>query len=135
MASNDRTGRALQSAADFIEDNLDREIALSDIADAAHLSAFHFARLFRSQTGMAPLGYLRARRFSRATQELRDSTRSIAEIAERCGFKSQQSFTAAFTQRFSTSPAKFRAQPFTEASFDEALRQVASIEPINPSSD
>ncbi|MEM1436410.1 MAG: AraC family transcriptional regulator [Pseudomonadota bacterium] len=113
MGTNDRTGRALQSAVDFIEDNLSRDLALADIAASAHLSVFHFARLFRSQTGMSPLGYLRARRFSQATRSLRETALPIAEVAQRCGFKSQQSFTAAFSQRFSTTPAKFRKQPFT----------------------
>lgn len=108
----DRTGVAVQRAVDFIEANLGTALGVNSIADAAYLSPYHFARLFRAQTGMTPMGYVRARRLARAVELLREGRLPVQEIALSIGFSSQQSFTNAFSERYSVPPAAFRSAPF-----------------------
>ena len=51
--------RRLERAADFMHEHLRDEISLQDIAAAAHLSRFHFLRLFRDAHGCTPAAWLR----------------------------------------------------------------------------
>ena len=108
----DRTGLAIQRAVDFIEANLASALCIERIAAAAHFSPYHFARLFRAQTGFTPMGYVRARRLTEAVTLLRDTQMPVQDVALQVGFASQQSFTSAFSERFAVPPATFRSEPF-----------------------
>ncbi|MDX2205977.1 MAG: AraC family transcriptional regulator [Hyphomicrobiaceae bacterium] len=94
---------------DFIEANLDRDLGLADIAAAAELSPFHFARAFKHQTGVPPHHYLMERRVDRARQLLAASQVSLAEIALACGFAGQSHFTTAFKRHTGVTPGAWRA--------------------------
>ena len=113
LDARDRTGVAIQRAVDFVEQHLGTELTVAAIAQSAHLSAYHFARLFRAQTGIPPLAYVRARRMTESVKALKNGNLAVHEIALTLGFSSQQAFTVAFTQRFAVPPATFRAAPFT----------------------
>jgi len=78
-------GRRLQLAVDFMHERLAEQISLAEIADAAHLSRFHFLRLFRSTRGMTPITYLRALRTRRALALLASTRLSTEEVAGRVG--------------------------------------------------
>jgi len=106
---NDRIERAL----DYIEDHLSSQIDLADIATAVHLSSYHFARLFRSSIGRAPMEYVRLRRLTRAVKELRQNPQcKISDLALECGFGSHQGFTTAFKREFQIAPASYRGRQF-----------------------
>lgn len=77
--------RRLERAVDYMHERLAADVTLADIADAAHLSRFHFLRLFRLVHGVTPMAYLRSLRTRRALALL-DSTRLTAdEVAGRVG--------------------------------------------------
>src|ERR671924_717403 len=77
-----------------IEEHLDTGLTLEQMAAAAHLSAYHFARQFKAATGMPPHQYVIARRVERAQQLLQpDSDLSLAEIAAHAGFSDQSQFS------------------------------------------
>jgi AraC family transcriptional regulator len=100
--------RKLRVAIEYIEDHLDSEIALEDLAAAVHLSAFHFARLFKASTGLPPHQYVIARRIERAKQLLRDDDLSLAQVAARVGFWDQGHFTRHFKRLVGVTPGRFR---------------------------
>src|SRR6266516_7040109 len=58
--------RRLRRAIEFMHDNFGRELALEEIASAAYLSEYHFARLFKQITGITPHVYLANIRIERA---------------------------------------------------------------------
>jgi len=87
--------------------NLGSETSLQDIADAAEMSLFHFAKSFKQATGHSPHQYLRAQRLSQARTLLHDATLSIGEIANAVGF-THSYFTAVFTKHMRMTPSKFR---------------------------
>lgn len=93
---------------EFIEQRLDGEISLSDLAAVAGLSPFHFSRVFKLSTGETPYHYLSSRRLNRARQLLSKRELPLAEIALACEFSSQSHFTAAFTKFMGVSPGRFR---------------------------
>jgi AraC family transcriptional regulator len=59
------------------------ELHLDDVAELVGLSAFHFLRLFKRETGVSPYQYLVRLRIRRAMQLLRDTSRPVTDIV-RC---------------------------------------------------
>lgn len=95
-----RVGRgddtSVDRALEFIHDNLDVRMTLADIAAAANLSPFHFARKFRDAVGEPPHRYLDHLRVNRASALLTDTNLTLSEIGRRCGFGSAAALRAAF---------------------------------------
>jgi AraC-like DNA-binding protein len=100
--------RRLRRALEFMHDNCGRELKLSEIAAAAYLSDFHFARLFKKITGMTPHGYLASLRIERARKMLAETDLSIAEIGAQIGYTSQSHFTKIFRESTGMTPRAFR---------------------------
>ncbi|HEY4043782.1 MAG TPA: AraC family transcriptional regulator, partial [Rhodopila sp.] len=102
------TRTQLARAIEFMDANLDDRLALGDIAGAVGLSPAHFIRQFKASTGTAPHQYLVRLRLERAKCLLRETDRSIAQIAFECGFSHQEHMTHFFGQIAGTTPAVFR---------------------------
>jgi len=77
--------RRLTQAIDFMHANLHDDLSLADVAAAAHLSRFHFLRLFQSVNHRTPVAYLRELRTRRALALLRNTSLTGNEIAARVG--------------------------------------------------
>ncbi len=101
--------RRIRRAVELMHTHLDLDLALEEIAAAAYLSPFHFARLFKKLTGATPHSYLAALRARRAQTLLAESDLSITEIAARVGYGSSSHFSKAFRQATGLSPRAFRA--------------------------
>lgn len=99
---------SLRRAIRQIESDLGNTVSLNDISDAAHLSPYHFSRLFKSATGKSVMEYLRRRRLSYSARLLTDGDEPILEIAEACGYGSHEAFTRAFKKAFGIPPAEYR---------------------------
>jgi AraC-like DNA-binding protein len=82
-------------------------MCLQEIADAAGVSAFHFARGFKRATGLPPHQFLTQERLLQARALLHNPSLSIGEVAQAVGF-SHSHFTALFTRRLGMTPTKFR---------------------------
>jgi AraC-like DNA-binding protein len=81
---------------------------LHDLAARAGLSPFHFARAFRTSTGVTPRAFVEERRIERASALLTRSDRAIAGIALDTGFGTQSRLTSVFKRRTGFTPAVFR---------------------------
>ena len=101
--------KRLQRVFDFIEARIAAEISLDDLAAEACLSPFHFARMFRRATGMAPHRYVTERRIEAAKEKLRLGRSSLVEIALDTGFGSQANFTRVFRKMTGLTPGQYRA--------------------------
>jgi AraC family transcriptional regulator len=97
----------LRRAREFMRGNLDRPMSLQVIADAAGVSAFHFARGFKRATGVPPHRYLTEQRLLQARALLHDASLSVGEVAQAVGF-THSHFTALFTRHLGMTPTKFR---------------------------
>ncbi|MCB9688100.1 MAG: AraC family transcriptional regulator [Alphaproteobacteria bacterium] len=100
--------RRVERAVLFIESRLFDELDVAHIAQAAGGSVSELHRLFRRVHGMPLMAYVRARRLTEATRML--DTADVLEVARRCGYESQATFTRAFTRRFGVPPGRFRRQ-------------------------
>jgi len=100
--------RRILKAIDRIETHLGEDLRLDEVASAAGVSRYHFCRTFQAMTGWTVMGYVRARRLSRAALMLRDGGVPIVQVALDCGFGSQQAFTRSFSDFFGISPGAVR---------------------------
>jgi AraC family transcriptional regulator len=100
--------RRLRLAIEFMHDNFGRELSLEEIASAAYLSEYHFARLFKRITGITPHLYLANLRLERARKLLAESTLPIIEIASMVGYQSQSHFTKVFKSITGVTPRAYR---------------------------
>lgn len=92
----------------YIDDNISRQITLSELAAVANLSLYHFTRKFKNRMGMTPLRYLSNRRVDVAQRLLRSTNASLVEISLACGFASQSHFNTVFKKVTGTTPASYR---------------------------
>lgn len=95
-------------AQNFIQEHYAEPIRLADIAREVNLSPNYFHTLFTEVCGFTPRIYLEQHRVAQAKKLLLTTRLALAEIAERCGFKTQQYLTAVFKEYLSVSPAEFR---------------------------
>ncbi|MBF2075215.1 MAG: helix-turn-helix transcriptional regulator [Synechococcales cyanobacterium C42_A2020_086] len=93
---------------DFIQEHLEQEIKLADLAALVGVSPFHFSHLFKQTTGFSPYQYLLQQRIERAKQLLKQTNYSIMEIALLCGFNSHSHLSKQFRQRMGMSPKAYR---------------------------
>jgi AraC family transcriptional regulator len=101
--------RRIRRAVEMMHAHMDRDLPLEELAAAAYLSAFHFARLFKKLTGTSPHAYLATLRVQRAQQLLAGTDLSISELSARVGYSSPSHFSKAFRQATGLTPRAFRA--------------------------
>ena len=96
------------SAITYINTRYTENISLDMLADAQHMSKFHFCRVFKEVTGTTFLEYLHNVRLSHAHRLLIQSDLSISEIAARTGFGSAAYFSRVFKKAHGVSPRAAR---------------------------
>lgn len=84
-----------------------------DLAAEALLSRSAFAERFTELVGVPPMSYFTHWRMQLAAQALRDSRRSIGQIASAVGYESEATFARAFKREMGIAPGRYRsgAQP------------------------
>jgi AraC-like DNA-binding protein len=95
-------------AKELLMARLDGEVTLEALAQECGLSRSHFARAFKTTTGLPPHRWLLDRRVERARELLLNSALPIADIADLCGFADQSHFTRVFTNALGVSPGEWR---------------------------
>lgn len=98
----------LQPALEWIDANLDRSIALADLARILDCSEDHCSRLFRQQLQRSPMNYLTHRRLHRAGVLLADSSLGLDDIAQACGLGTRRYLGRLFRQWVGISPSAYR---------------------------
>jgi AraC-like DNA-binding protein len=93
---------------DHIEDTLESDTTLSDLAALTGLSVSHFSHAFNAAYGIAPHRYILRRRIDKAKMLLGASDSTIAAISSRVGFSSQSRFTQLFSRHTGLTPSAYR---------------------------
>ena len=102
----DRT--RLSRVLEYIEANLEGDLALDQLASVACLSRFYFARAFKTAIGRSPHQYVSQRRLEHAKTLLARDDRPLVEIALALNFSCQANFTRAFLQATGQTPGRYR---------------------------
>lgn len=95
-----------------MENNLSSNLTAREIAGHAHLSPFHFQRLFSAYMGEPVSHYFLTRRLEKAAQTLAETPETnLLDLALNIGFETHSSFSKAFKKKFGISPSAFSEYP------------------------
>jgi len=85
-----------------------RAVDLPALADAACLSPYHFARMFKASFGMSPHAWVMQRRLARARQLLADARLGLPQVAADAGYAHLSHLNAALCRAGLGSAARYR---------------------------
>lgn len=98
----------LQPVLTWLQENLDVEVTVDELAARALLSPRTFARRFRAETGTTPHHWLTQQRLTRAELLLESTDEPVERVATLAGFGSATVLRHHFTRRRGTSPISYR---------------------------
>ena len=98
----------VQKAIEFIKENYYKDITLIDIAKSAAMSRSYFSAAFKTVTGISPYNFLLITRIEKAQELLKNTNKTVMEIAGECGFLSLTSFNKAFKSLIGVTPTTFK---------------------------
>lgn len=119
----------LSRALDFINERLETDISVTEIAGQVQLSPFHFSRMFKRSTGESPHQYVIHRRLERAKELLFDSAASIGEIAHRLRFCNQSHLSSHFKRAFGVTPNEYLRRSVRRSTSRSAAKQQITLQP------
>ena len=106
---NSQLDPQLQRVMKFVEDNISNSNAnIGDMASAAATSRSGLQRKLKQAMGITPQDLMREARIKRACQLLRQSDKSVSEIAYACGFTDPKYFSRSFKQSTGLSPTEYK---------------------------
>ena len=92
----------------FIREHFAEDISPADIAAAAGVCERECFRCFKQELGTTPLSSLTDFRVRKAAELLRETDRSVTDIAAACGFATSSYFGKVFRRRMNLSPLAYR---------------------------
>ncbi|MDZ5434852.1 helix-turn-helix domain-containing protein [Pseudomonas fluorescens] len=106
--SNALQAYKLRRVIDAMNEHLADEFRLAHLAHIAGLSEYHFSRMFKRATGLAPSQYFIRLRMSRARHLLLETDRSIIDVGLDVGYSSPSHFSQVFHREVGVTPSAYR---------------------------
>ncbi len=100
----------VQKVISVMEDDFSRRLSVPFLAEAVNLSSWRLCHLFKSETKMPPVRYLRTMRMEKAKGLLQSTFLSVKQIMTEVGLRDESHFVRDFRALYGLSPAKFRRQ-------------------------
>ena len=100
----------IKEAINYIEQNFQNNITIEDIAAICGINRSYFGKIFRNSIGRSPQEFLMNYRMVKATELLKLTSLSIAEIGAAVGYENQLHFSRAFKTIYGVSPREWRNQ-------------------------
>jgi AraC family transcriptional regulator len=113
----------LRRVKELVDDKMEDDLSLDEMAESVGLSTAHFARMFRKSTGESPHQFVLRQKIERAKTMLQAPDARVLDVAVACGFKTQQHFAQVFREACKVSPTEYR-QDFvgSEATYGSEIR-------------
>lgn len=108
LSPSEDTNRRMLRARDAIDRDFAHPLDVPTLARVAYVSEAHFIRTFQATFGETPHRYLQRRRIERAMMLLRETQRSVTDVAFEVGFASLGTFSRTFSDIVGTSPSVYR---------------------------
>ena len=100
--------RRIGKAVDYMNQNFQKQITLTEVAKLANMTDVSFSRFFKTRTGITFMDSLLEMRLGHASRLLIDTTQSVSEIAYNCGFNNISNFNRLFKKKKGCTPKEFR---------------------------
>ena len=107
--NTNRDHRIYIDMVEYIRDNYAQKIKTDDIAAAGRVSRAKVFQLFDQYAHISPNTYVINYRITKSCELLRDSSMSIMEISEKCGFQTSSYFSRVFCKEKGITPREYRA--------------------------
>ena len=98
----------IKEAFSFIEQNFQNDISIEDIAACCGLNRSYFGKIFHQNMGKTPQEFLMSYRMTKATELLKLTELSIADVGNAVGYPNQLHFSRAFKNIYGLSPRQWR---------------------------
>ena len=98
----------LKQIIEYIRKNYSTQLTIAAMADEFHMSEKYFSRYFRNATGQNFTAYLNTIRIKQACTLLRETDRTVLEIAFECGYENVSYFNRVFRSQMGISPLQYR---------------------------
>ena len=95
---------------EYIDNHWREKFDIEKLADAVHMSRYHYHRLFKQHTGMTPYSYYQIVKFSKLKQMLCDNNLSITQVFNECGMDFDGNVAKKFKQYLGMTPSQYRAK-------------------------
>ncbi len=102
--------RRIHLVLDYVNENLQKNMSLRELAKVASVSEFHFHRLFQAYTGETLQEYIRRLRLEKAAIDLKYTKEEVTKIALRAGYETSASFGKAYKKYFKMSASEYRKE-------------------------
>ena len=93
---------------DYINENYNKKIYVSDLSKILHVCDDHTIRLFKSVTNKTPLRYITDVRIEEAMKLLINSSLPVSEISDRVGFSNANYMSQIFKLTLNMTPREYR---------------------------
>ncbi len=100
----------IREALSFIEQHFQNNISIEDISNTCGLNRSYFGKIFKDALGKSPQEFLLHYRMTKATELLKLTKLSIADVGKAVGYENQLHFSRAFKNIYKTSPREWRNQ-------------------------
>ena len=98
----------MRTALEYVERHYREDISVADIARSTGLNPSYFGKVFKEATGRTPQQYLIGYRMNKATELLKLTSMSVAEVGAEVGYPNQLHFSRAFKGFYGLSPRDWR---------------------------
>ena len=98
----------LQIVINYINDYINRDLHMAELANLVQISPYYFSRLFKQSIGVTPHQYVTQCRIEKAKQLLKKPDLSITYISQQVGFHDQSHFSKTFCKIVGVTPKKYR---------------------------
>jgi AraC-like DNA-binding protein len=95
-------------AKEYIENNWLEEFDINELLRVVNLSRYHFARLFKSNTGMTPYGYYQNVKICKIKERLCDKNLSVSQVFSSCGVDYNGNYARIFKTKVGMTPSQYR---------------------------
>lgn len=85
-----------------------RDLSLESMAQSVNLTVSRFRHLFKAETGISPVKYLKLLRMQKAGELVGTTFLSIKEIMNRVGVRDKRHFTEDFKKTYGVTPTRYR---------------------------
>ena len=113
MASSEKYNSAEQRilpVLEYIRENVDKPIKISDLTEIIYVSKEHLIRLFKSATGKTPMEYITDSKIQKAMVMIEENIYPISAISEKLSFANPSHFSKVFRQKLNKSPSQYKKE-------------------------
>lgn len=125
--------KSINKVLDYINEHLNEKPDLSTLSQIAHVSPFHFHRIFKAIIGENLGEYVQRLRLEYVAGQLKTTDLSLNVLAEKTGYNSEQSLSKAFKKYFGTPPSIYKLASVDTTDYNplQLSPLICKIEPKN----